>query len=321
MADLRKAKVAQNLNAAERNLQAIEVLYDASISYINWKRSFDEVKLYENYLENALFRYEGVTKLINQGDKPAIDSVEAGIVVKTRRLNLEDAKLKFIKSKLDLSNYLWLENNIPLELKDELEPEKTLGRTIKDALQINELGIIDLDNHPKIKAFDAKINMLKIEKQLKANALLPKLDLSYNYLSEPSAFEEYRFEDYKIGVNFSIPIFLRKERAGLKLAKLKIQDTEFSLQFERKNLENKLKSQQQEIISLQKQQEYNNQLVTDFKKLLTSEDRLFNMGESSLFLINSRENALVTSQLNEIALENRYFNSILGLFKTIAQPQ
>jgi outer membrane protein TolC len=321
MADLRKAKVAQNLNAAERNLQAIEVLFDASISYINWKRSFDEVKLYENYLENALFRYEGVTKLINQGDKPAIDSVEAGIVVKTRRLNLEDAKLKFIKSKLDLSNYLWLENNIPLELKDELEPEKTLGRTIKDALQINELGIIDLDNHPKIKAFDAKINMLKIEKQLKANALLPKLDLSYNYLSEPSAFEEYRFEDYKIGVNFSIPIFLRKERAGLKLAKLKIQDTEFSLQFERKNLENKLKSQQQEIISLQKQQEYNNQLVTDFKKLLTSEDRLFNMGESSLFLINSRENALVTSQLNEIALENRYFNSILGLFKTIAQPQ
>ena len=321
MADLRKAKVAQNLNAAERNLQAIEVLYDASISYINWKRSFDEVKLYENYLENALFRYEGVTKLINQGDKPAIDSVEAGIVVKTRRLNLEDAKLKFIKSKLDLSNYLWLENNIPLELKDELEPERTLASTIKEALQINELGIIDLDNHPKIKAFDAKINMLKIEKQLKANALLPKLDLSYNYLSEPSAFEEYRFEDYKIGVNFSIPIFLRKERAGLKLAKLKIQDTEFSLQFERKNLENKLKSQQQEIISLQKQQAYNNQLVADFKQLLNSEDRLFNMGESSLFLINSRENALVTSQLNEIALENRYFNSILGLFKTIAQPQ
>jgi outer membrane protein TolC len=114
---------------------------------------------------------------------------------------------------------------------------------------------------------------------------------------------------------------LRKERAGLKLAKLKIQDTEFSLQFERKNLENKLKSQQQEIISLQKQQAYNNQLVADFKKLLTAEDRLFNMGESSLFIINSRENALVISQLNEIALENRYFNSILGLFKTIAQPE
>lgn len=320
MADIRKAKIAQNLNSAERNLQAIEVLYEASISYTNWKRSFDEVKLYENYLENAKIRYNGVSQLITQGDKPAIDSIEAGIIVTTRQLNLEDAKLKLTKAKLDLSNYLWLENNIPLELKDELQPEKILGSTIKETLQINELDNFDIENHPKIKALDAKIGILKVEKQLKANALLPKLDVSYNYLSEPSAIDNYRMQDYKIGLNFSIPIFLRKERAGLKLAKLKIQDSEFSLQFERKNLENKLKSQQQEIISLQIQQEYNTKLVRDFSTLLSAEDRLFNMGESSLFLINSRENTLVSSQLNAIVLENRIFQAILGLFKTRAQP-
>lgn len=320
MADIRKAKIAQNLNSAERNLQAIEVLYEASICYTNWKRSFDEVKLYENYLENAKIRYNGVSQLITQGDKPAIDSIEAGIIVTTRQLNLEDAKLKLTKAKLDLSNYLWLENNIPLELKDELQPEKILGSTIKETLQINELDNFDIENHPKIKALDAKIGILKVEKQLKANALLPKLDVSYNYLSEPSAIDNYRMQDYKIGLNFSIPIFLRKERAGLKLAKLKIQDSEFSLQFERKNLENKLKSQQQEIMSLQIQQEYNTKLVRDFSTLLSAEDRLFNMGESSLFLINSRENTLVSSQLNAIVLENRFFQAILGLFKTRAQP-
>ena len=321
MADIRKAKIAQNLNSAERNLQAIEVLYEASISYTNWKRSFDEVKLYENYLENAKIRYNGVSQLITQGDKPAIDSIEAGIIVTTRQLNLEDAKLKLTKAKLDLSNYLWLENNIPLELKDELQPEKILGSTIKETLQINELDNFDIENHPKIKALDAKIGILKVEKQLKANALLPKLDVSYNYLSEPSAIDNYRMQDYKIGLNFSIPIFLRKERAGLKLAKLKIQDSEFGLQFERKNLENKFKAQQQEIVSLEKQQDYNDKLVKDFTTLLNAEDRLFEMGESSLFIINSRENSLVSSQLNEIALENRYLNAIIGLYKTIANPQ
>ena len=320
MADIRKAKIAQNLNNAERNLQAIEVLYEASISYTNWKRSFDEVKLYENYLENAMIRYNGVSQLITQGDKPAIDSIEAGIIVTTRKLNLEDAKLKLTKAKLELSNYLWLENNIPLELKDEIQPEKELRFTIKETLKINELNNFDIENHPKIKALDAKIGILKVEKQLKANALLPKLDVSYNYLSEPSAIDNYRMQDYKIGLNFSIPIFLRKERAGLKLAKLKIQDSEFSLQFERKNLENKLKSQQQEIVSLQIQKDYNSKLVQDFSTLLSAEDRLFNMGESSLFLINSRENTLVSSQLNAIALENRFFHAILGLFKARAQP-
>lgn len=321
MADIRKAKIAQNLNSAERNLQAIEVLYEASMSYANWKRSYDEVKLYETYLKNALIRYEGVSKLIAQGDKPAIDSVEAGIAVTTRKLNLEDAQLKFTKARLELSNYLWYENNLPLEVKEELQPEKTLAITIKETLQVNELSSFSLDNHPKIKALDAKIDLLKVEKQLKANALLPKMDLSYNYLSEPSTIDQYRMEDYKIGLNFSIPIFLRKERAGLKLAKLKIQDTQFSLQFERKSLENKLISQQQEIISLQKQQAYNSQLVQDFNQLLTAEDRLFGMGESSLFLINSRENTLVSSQLNAIGLENRYFQALLGLYKTMAQPQ
>ncbi|WP_396209203.1 TolC family protein [Flavobacterium sp.] len=320
MADIRKAKIAQNLNSAERNLQAIEVLYQASTSYANWKRSYDEVKLYENYLKNAQIRYEGVSELIVQGDKPAIDSVEAGIAVTTRRLNLEDAQLKYTKARLELSNYLWFENNLPLELKEELLPEKTLSITIKETLQVNELNSFSLDNHPKIKALDAKIALLNVEKRLKANALLPKLDLSYNYLSEPSAIDQYRMEDYKIGLNFSIPIFLRKERAGLKLAKLKIQDSQFSLQFERKSLENKLKSQQQEIISLQKQQAYNSQLVQNFNQLLTAEDRLFGMGESSLFLINSRENTLVSSQLNAIGLENRYFQALIELYKTLAQP-
>ena len=320
MADLRKAKIARNLNVAERNLQAVEIIYEASVSYMSWKRSYNEVKLYENYLENAMIRYKGVAKLIEEGDKPAIDSVEAGIAVKTRRLNLEDAKLKLTKAKLELSNYLWLENNIPLELKDNLQPEDFLSKSIKETLQINELAPIDLDKHPKILALDSKIAMLKVDRKLKANALLPKLDLSYNYLSEPSYVDNYRFENYKIGVNFSFPLFLRKERGSLKLADLKIQDSEFGLQFERKNLENKINSQQQEIISLAIQQDYNSKLVKDFTTLLNAEDRLFKMGESSLFIINSRENSLVSSQLNEIALENRYLNAIIGLFQTIANP-
>ena len=320
MAAIRKAKIASNLNSAERNLQVVEVIYNASVSYMNWKKSFDEIKLYEDYLKNALIRYKGVQILIKEGDKPAIDSVEAAITVKTRSLNLENAKLKYTKAKLELSNYLWLENNIPLELNDLLQPEELLAKTIKETLKINELETISLENHSKIKALDAKIAMLKVDRKLKANLLLPKLDLSYTYLSEPSYIDNYRFEDYKIGLNFSIPLFLRKERGSLKLANLKIEDTEFVLQFEKKNLENKIKSQQEEITSLEIQQNFNDALLNDYKILLNAEERLFEMGESSLFVINSRENSLVSSQINDIVLENSYFIALLSLYKTFANP-
>lgn len=115
------------LSQAERKLQAIVVLYDASVAYFNWKKSFNEVALYQEYSTNAEIRFKGIKSLIIQGDKPAIDSVEAGMIVKNRSLNLIDSQLKLAKAKLELSNFLWLENNIPLELADGLIPEQQLN--------------------------------------------------------------------------------------------------------------------------------------------------------------------------------------------------
>ena len=321
MAELRKAKSYQQLNKAERDIEVTNVIYEAAVSYINWKRSYDEVQLYDAYLKNASIRYDGVLQLIEQGDKAGIDSIEAGITVKSRRLNLENAQLKLTKAKLDLSNYIWTENNIPLELDDSLYPDTTIEKTIIETLNLTEFSLITIDNHPKLNALQSKIDILNVDRRLKANSLLPKLDVSYNYFSEPSAFENYRFEDYKVGVNFSFPIFLRKERASLKLAKLKVQDTELSLNFEKESLTNKIEAQKQEIESFKRQRLINTDLVNNYNQMLTAEERLFQMGESSLFLINSRENALVSSQLSNIALENAFLNATLGLFKTVANPE
>lgn len=322
MADLRKAKMQIRLSQAERKLNAIAVLYDASVAYFNWIRSYNEVKLYENYATNAQVRFGGVKSLIEQGDKPAIDSIEAGIILKNRLLSLEDSNLKLAKAKLELANFLWLDNTIPLELSDTLIPETQLELTIQETLKTNDLLTTDfsINNHPKINALESKVDMLNVDRRLKANSLLPKIDVGYTYLSEPSAFENYRFEDYKIGMNFYFPLFLRKERGDLKIAKFKLQETKFSLELERVQLTNKIKAQKTEIQSLQKQRGFIKSLVTDNITMLTSEERLFSFGESSMFLINSRENNLVLAQLADIALENRFFISNSELFRIMANP-
>ena len=322
MADVRKAKIQLQLSLSERKLQSIAVLYDASLAYFNWKKTFDEVLLYEEYNTNAQIRFKGIQSLIQQGDKPAIDSIEAGIIVKNRQLNLEDAKLKLAKAKLELSNFLWLENNIPLEIADELIPEKQLEFTIQEILKTNDLLNSDfsMTNHPKINALQSKIEMLNVDKKLKANMLLPKIDLGYSYLSEPTYFNNYQLEDYKIGLDFYFPLFLRKERGSLKLAKYKVQETEFTLNLEKVQLVNKINAQKTEIESLLKQKDLIKGLVTDNLTMLNSEERLFSFGESSLFLINTRENNVVSAQLSKIALENRFYISNSELFKIMANP-
>ena len=322
MADLRKAKIQIQLSQAERKLQAVEVVYNASIAYFNWKRNYSEVQLYKNYLKNAAIRYKGILTLIKNGDKPAIDSVEAGIVLKTRKWNLEDSSLKLAKAKLELSNYLWLDNNVPLELQDYIIPENRLEKTISETLKTNELlaDNISIENHPKINSIENKLAILEVDRKLKANSLLPKMDVGYHYLSEPNYWNDTNFNNYKIGLNFKFPLFLRKERGSLQLAKFKIQDTKLSLDLERVQLKNKINAQQTEINSIEKQLQLLSDLVSGNSQMLQSEERLFSLGESSIFLLNSRENNLVSIQLTQLGLENRFLNSNAELFKLMANP-
>ena len=322
MADVRKAKIQVKLSQSERKLQAVSVLYDASLAYFNWKKNFEEMKLYETYNNNAEIRLEGIKSLITQGDKPAIDSIEAGIIVKNRALSLEDSKLKLAKAKLELSNFMWIDNNIPLEISDDLVPETALESTLQETLKTNDLLQRDfsLEAHPKINALQNKIDMLTVDKQLKQNMLLPKINVGYSYLSEPSYIDNYRFEDYKIGLDFALPLFLRKERGSLKLAKYKLLESEFTLALEKTQLSNKINAQKIEINSLVKQKKLAKDLVQNNLTMLNSEERLFTFGESSLFLINTRENNLVSAKLASIALENRFYISNSELFKIMANP-
>jgi outer membrane protein TolC len=322
MADIRKAKLQIQLSKSERKLQTVAVLYDAAVAYFSWKKNYSEVQLYQQYLSNAKTRNIGIASLIKNGDKPAIDSIEAGIILKNRRLNLEDALLKLAKSKLELSSYLWLENNVPIELQDDLIPEENLKESIKELLKTDEL--LETNNsiatHPKINALENKLNILTVDRKLKANQLLPKIDLGYSLLSEPTDFNQSNTKNYKIGLNFSFPLFLRKERGSLQLAKFKIQDTNFELELEKVQLTNKIKAQRTEIKSLENQMKLSADLVNDYTIMLSSEERLFSFGESSIFLLNTRENNLVSAQLTNIVLENRFYNSNALLFKILANP-
>ena len=123
-----------------------------------------------------------------------------------------------------------------------------------------------------------------------------------------------------MGIDFYFPLFLRKERGSLKLAQYKIQESEFSRDLEKLQLTNKINAQKTELVSLSKQQKLVNKLVADYETMLKSEERLFNLGESSLFLINSRENTLVSARLSQIALDNRFYTSNSELYKIMANP-
>lgn len=224
---------------------------------------------------------------------------------------------------MELSNFLWLNDNTPIEIEDNTVPDINTFETIDETLNTSLLNIEDLDieNHPKLRSLDNKLQSLTLEKRLQLNNLLPKIDLQYNFLSEtPEIVQSFSTSAYKSGLYISFPLFLRKERADLKLAKLKLMDTEFEIMSTKVTLRNKIDALTQELSSYVLQNNFTNTIVTDYNTMLDAEERKFFLGESSLFLVNSRESKLIDAKLKAIELEYGFFKTKADLFNVLAPP-
>ena len=321
MSMLKQAKFFTEQARADRQILVNKILFDATKAYFKWLKQYNEKLVFEDFLANAEFRLDGVKQRYREGDVAAIDTLETGIIVNTRKLSLEQANIKYLKSQLELSNFLWLEGNLPIELRDDMIPDNNTITSIDGVLTLDtfQLDTLNIDAHPKMISLDRKFEGLKVEKRLKANKLLPQIDLEYNFLTEtPRLLNSFDETQYKGGVKVKFPLFLRKERGDLKISKLKLKETEFEIASTRLGLTNKINALSQEINSLQRQTGYAEQIVNDYDVLLKAEERKFAVGESSIFLVNSRESKLIDSKLKAIKVINDFLHSKASLVNTLA---
>ncbi len=317
MAMLKQAKLYKKQTIADNKLQVNAIVYKAVLTYFEWIRNYKEKQVYEHFLSNAELRHIAVKKSFTAGDKSAIDTTEARINLNKRKLNLEKAALNFRKSSLVLSNFLWV-NSTPIEIRKVLVPDINVLVTIDDVLKIVFFEENDITSHPKLQSLAVKHKILEVEQRLKRNNLLPRIDLQYNFVSKTgSALNAFSANDYKAGVQLSFPLFLRKERADLKLVNYKLQSVKFDQLNTNLGIKNKIASVKQELLSYAKQNRLTNMVVSDYELLLKAEQRKFELGESSLFLVNYRESEFIKNKLKAIVLENSLLNAKAKLFNVL----
>ncbi len=317
MASLKQAKVFREQSELEKQIAVNDILYNASMAYFDWLTAYRQLQLYKSFIENAETRFKGIVKSYEVGNKPAIDTLEASLTIQNRKLSLEQARLEYVKTSFQLANFLWGEENIPLELQENVIPEKDILDQVNDILDISSFS--EIENHPKILSLNYKIQALEFEKRLKANKLLPKLDLEYNFLTnQPDEINSLNYDDYKFGINFSFPLFLRKERGELALAKIKLDNADFDLATSKVALNNKILSLREQVNSLNEQNKIMEELITNYQRMLTAEERKLEIGVSSVFLVNTRESSLITARQKMILLQNKLLSSKAELFRILA---
>lgn len=316
-AELFKAKIYQNSTSFEQRLQLNELLYEAGYAYWNWVLAYHSMEIMQESYQLANERYEGIRRTAEVGDRPGIDSVEAIIQVQSRETLLRNYETDFKNNGYNLSTFLWTENLEPLELDSATVPVSMDSVSLESNLLIAESTMDSLVvNHPYLKINDYKIQSLEVDNRLKREQLKPDLALQYNFLNEPvnyNPFNDFSINNYKWGLTFEMPIFLRKERGEVALSNLKIQDEKYNLQNNKAYLEYKIRKAMADYSNGLIQISIYQKTVDDSGKLLEAEKQMFEAGESSLFLINQRELAFIQARLKLIESQVKLQQAKLSL--------
>ncbi len=291
----------------EARLLLNDILLNASKNYWQWVQYKNQkmvieksIALAQDNLQNFIIAYE-------QGDKPAIDTLEASIQLQNLSIQNQELSNDLEVARLNLFTFLWEENQQPLAETDLVPtPVNSVSNFYVDSLS-STLPLF-IQEHPVIRTYELKMQNLRIKNRLLREKMKPKLDLKYNILQNPDDdIREVRgLDNYNWGLKFSVPLLLRSERGALRMNELKVENNNYQVEQKRLEILNKAKQYENTFLNITGQLESYQKVVTQYEQLLKAELRKFEVGESSIFLINSRQMSLVNAQLKYIELQSKY---------------
>ncbi len=320
-AALQQGKLFTRQTEWERRNIINDLLLDAYVAYWNWAKDYQVFLLLENTIRINEFRYSLVKISFEQGDRAAVDTTEALAQLQNFQQLREEAWLNFRKSTLDVSTFLWLPNEQPAYLSKNVLPDTIWATRDFTKLNVDELSqwlTQTISNHPKLQMIDFKMQALEIERRLKFQSLLPKADLKYNFLQSgyqfPAGSNVLFFENnYKFGFNVAIPIPNRNGFGQYKAAKVKLKSVDLDRNFTQLNLENKVRFHYNELLNLQKQVSIYEEVNKNYTRLFEAEKLKFSLGETTLFILNTRETKLLEAQQKLLELKTKFYQSFAKL--------
>ena len=321
-ATLNQAKLYTTLAKYEQEALVNSILFKAISAYWDWVKYYELKQLFDKTLAVNEKRFQLVKTAYEFGERPAIDTIEALTQLQQVAIQANQQALALRNASIELSNYLWNENGDNVFLPESILPEGTLATMPnQDLLPPDLVEVLQKTEqmHPELKQYPFKQQVLEIDKRLKFQELLPRVDLSYNHLAKGNywlskqTISPLMQNNYQYGLKISVPLRFSQGRGAYKEARLKIEELKWEQTQSITKFKNKVQSYYNDLINLNTQinlqkKQYDNNLT-----LQNAEEIRFLNGESSLFLINARESKALETYDKLIDLKVKYYKSYYGL--------
>ena len=316
-AALQTAKIFRTASIVEKRNILNNLLFEAMTSYWSWVQQYQVYNILTNAVAVNEKRLELVKTGFLLGERPAIDTTEALTQLQNFELLKSQAWLDFRNSGLELSVFLWTDAARPYNLPsaiipaDDLQSSSIATVTTPD---LNNLLEAAKKNHPELIIYDYKLDALGVEKRLKFQELLPSVNLRYNQLGKgydvlKTASLPLFDNSFQYGLSLGIPLRLSQGRGEYRIAKLKITETQLQQSQKQLEVETKVKSYYNELTTLKSQVALQENALKNYLTLQRGEEIRFQAGESSLFLINARENKTLEALQKLQELKAKYYKT------------
>lgn len=315
---LRQARLYVEASEAEQQKIILTLLQEAASDYWNWYTAQEALKYQETAYRLAEERYRFSVQLFNEGQAPALDTVEAMGNRMSRENQVIQARLDWSNARRKVSRHLWSEDGMPRELDTLLRAASLVNEAeLSQKMRWDTLMQHAQRNHPELVKMRSQIGMLETEQRFRREMLKPELNVSYQLLSDPNAIgSPWMQQNYKWGIQAGMPLFLRKERGKLKGAKTMVALRNWELTDTRREIEIALQIRLAELATLQRLLANQRNMVANFSSMLMGEQERFRNGESSVFLLNTRETNLLQAQIKLAEMEAKFAQTIAYLYKT-----
>jgi hypothetical protein len=313
-AAVQQAKIFKNQSDQERLIVLNNLLYDAYATYIQWLGTYQLVNIYNNYITVSKDRLRLIRIAAQNGDRSPMDTLEAFTQLQNIQMQQADANLKLMNAVLEVSNFLWNEKDSAVVLTANYIPQDNAAKFMKADVLAETIVNTALQQNPTLKYYNFKIDALQVEQRLKKQNLLPTINAKANILNKDYAVfngfnSAFIQNNYKWGIDFKFPILLREGRGETKKAAIKIKDANYELNYKKQQTQTKIFAYFNEYLQLQKQVNLAQASLNNYNSLYKNELLKFSNGESSLFIVNSRENKVLEMQQKLTELKAKLYKS------------
>ncbi len=297
------------------NLVKLLVKTDAIKAYINWVLAGLEVKAYEHLVNVAQRRQVALERRLKEGDVARITVRENYNNLLKRRIRLMSAKDNFNQASQNLSLY-YRGSQCQVVLPGEKNTPQHLPHYQTIPPLTNEELNAAVQQRPEFKIIGAQMSQLINQEKLAATNLKPKLSASLQYNqnnSDDSTTPNFTINqnEYLAKIDFSFPLEQSYGKGFSNATIGKIQKLKNEQQFLLDQLRSRIHVLSFRIKNTRTQGELSANDLSLSKELYQAEDKRFENGDSSFFMLNLREENVANAYLNMISATMQNYQAFI----------